>query len=49
MPRLAKHGGAPEYPQFADGLRQLTIVNAALDSHRTRGWVDISHFKTGHL
>ena len=34
-------GNAPEYPRFVDGLRQLTILNAALQSHRTRGWVDV--------
>jgi predicted dehydrogenase len=33
--------GAPEYPQFVDGLRQLTILNAALESHRRRGWMDV--------
>jgi predicted dehydrogenase len=33
---------APEYPQFADGLRQLTILQAELESHRTRGWVDVT-------
>lgn len=33
---------APEYPQFADGLRQLRIVEAALESHRERGWVDVA-------
>jgi predicted dehydrogenase len=32
---------APEYPQFADGLRQLVILNAELESHRTRRWVDL--------
>ncbi len=32
---------APEYPEFADGLRQLTILQAELESHRTRGWVDV--------
>jgi predicted dehydrogenase len=31
----------PEYPQFIDGLRQLTILNAEMQSHRTRGWVDV--------
>src|SRR3984893_12879420 len=31
----------PEYPQFVDGLRQLTILNAALQSHQIRGWVDL--------
>ena len=32
---------APEYPQFSDGLRQLHILNAALKSNQTRGWVDV--------
>jgi len=32
---------APEYPQFIDGLRQLTILNSEIQSHRTRGWVDV--------
>jgi predicted dehydrogenase len=36
--------GAPEYPQFVDGIRQLRIVNAALESDRTRGWVDVPAF-----
>jgi predicted dehydrogenase len=31
-----------EYPQFTDGLRQLAILSAVLESHRTRGWVDVS-------
>ena len=31
----------PEYPQFADGLRQLIILKAELDSHCTRGWIDV--------
>ena len=31
----------PEYPQFVDGLRQLTILDAALQSHRTRAWIDL--------
>jgi predicted dehydrogenase len=34
-------GGTPEYPQFVDGLRQLTILDAVLRSHRMRGWVDV--------
>jgi predicted dehydrogenase len=33
--------GAPEYPQFVDGLRQMTILDAVLESHRTRGWMDV--------
>ncbi len=31
----------PEYPQFVDGLRQLTILDAVLQSHQTRAWVDV--------
>jgi predicted dehydrogenase len=34
-------GLAPEYPQFADGLRQLIILQAELESHRTRGWMEV--------
>jgi hypothetical protein len=32
---------ATEYPQFGDGLRQLTILDAVLQSHHTRGWIDV--------
>jgi predicted dehydrogenase len=35
-------GLTPEYPQFADGLRQLVILKAELESHTRRGWVDVS-------
>jgi predicted dehydrogenase len=31
----------PEYPQFADGLRQLTILEAELASSAKRAWVDV--------
>ncbi|HWO28864.1 MAG TPA: Gfo/Idh/MocA family oxidoreductase [Candidatus Acidoferrum sp.] len=41
---IAAPAGAPEYPQFVDGIRQLRIVNAALESDRTRGWVDVPAF-----
>jgi predicted dehydrogenase len=30
-----------EYPQFADGLRQLVIVEAELASSRAHAWVDV--------
>jgi len=30
-----------EYPQFADGLRQLTILQAEMDSNRRHAWVDV--------
>ena len=32
---------APEYPQFADGLRQLKILDAVLQSNRARQWTDV--------
>ncbi len=35
-------GSAVEYPQFVDGVRQLIILDAALKSHRTRGWIDLT-------
>jgi predicted dehydrogenase len=38
---IAAPSAAIEYPQFADGLRQLTILNAVLQSHGKRSWVDI--------
>jgi len=31
----------PEYPQFADGLRQLTILDAEFRSHERQGWVNV--------
>lgn len=31
----------PEYPQFADGLRQLRILDAELASNREHRWVDV--------
>jgi len=31
----------PEYPQFVDGLRQLTILEAELESSRKHGWTDV--------
>ncbi len=34
-------GSSPEYPQFVDGLRQMIILKAELESHRTRGWIDV--------
>src|SRR5271166_3142531 len=39
---IASPGSAPEYPQFVDGLRQLTILNSAIQSNRTRGWFGVS-------
>jgi predicted dehydrogenase len=36
----------PEYPQFADGLRVMQILEAALASDRRRGWVDVDRDAT---
>lgn len=33
--------GPAEYPQFADGLRQLLILEAELKSTHQRGWIDV--------
>jgi predicted dehydrogenase len=35
----------PEYPQFVDGLRQLTILEAELKSNEARSWVDVPAFQ----
>ena len=32
----------PEYPLFADGLRQLNLVEAELASHAQRGWIEVA-------
>jgi predicted dehydrogenase len=42
---IASPGAAVEYPQFADGLRQLKILTAELESNRTRKWVDVPAMK----
>lgn len=38
---IEEPGSAPEYPQFADGLRQLLLIEAELASHRQHAWVDV--------
>jgi predicted dehydrogenase len=38
---IAAPNEARDYPQFTDGVRQLNIVNAALESDRTRGWLEV--------
>jgi len=35
-------GTTPEYPQFSDGLRQLVILKAELESHQKRAWIEVS-------
>jgi predicted dehydrogenase len=44
---IANPGASPEYPQFVDGLRQLRILDAELQSHRTRSWVDVPALEAG--
>ena len=34
-------GSVPAYPQFADGLRQMRILDAELSSNREHRWVEI--------
>jgi hypothetical protein len=36
-----------EYPLFSDGQRQLKILNAALESHRMRGWIHVPGLAAG--
>ncbi|HJT87250.1 MAG TPA: Gfo/Idh/MocA family oxidoreductase [Bryobacteraceae bacterium] len=36
----------PDYPQFTDGLRQLYILEAEMQSHRERSWVDVPQLET---
>jgi predicted dehydrogenase len=38
---VADRGAAIEYPTFEDGLRQLQILDAVLESSRIRGWADV--------
>jgi len=38
---ITDSGLVPEYPQFVDGLRQLIILRAELESHSTRSWIDV--------
>ncbi len=38
---IADPSAKPEYPQFSDGLRQMHILEAELESNRRHAWVDI--------
>jgi predicted dehydrogenase len=40
-----RSGGAAEYPQFVDGLRQMRILSAVLESNGKRGWTDVPAMK----
>lgn len=33
--------GPVDYPQFADGLRQMVILDSVLQSNRERSWIDV--------
>jgi predicted dehydrogenase len=39
---IADAAVAPEYPVLADGLRQLRILDAELESARSRAWVSVT-------
>jgi hypothetical protein len=39
---IADPGSEAEYPQLTDGLRQMILMDAELESHRGRRWVDIA-------
>jgi predicted dehydrogenase len=38
---IADPAASQDYPHFADGLRQLVILRAELESSRTRAWADV--------
>jgi predicted dehydrogenase len=38
---IAAPGAVAEYPQFVDGLRQLKILDAELQSHKKHAWVEL--------
>jgi predicted dehydrogenase len=44
---IAAPDATPEYPEFVDGLRQLSILTSVLQSHRTRCWVDVPRLSSG--
>jgi hypothetical protein len=39
---VADRGATVEYPTFEDGIRQLTLVDAVLESSARRGWLDLA-------
>jgi predicted dehydrogenase len=40
--RSIRTAGPAEYPQFADGLRQMVILSAVLESNRRHAWTDVA-------
>ncbi len=41
---VADRGMSPEYPQFIDGLRQMVIMRAEMESQRKQSWVEVPGF-----
>ncbi|HKD06249.1 MAG TPA: Gfo/Idh/MocA family oxidoreductase [Bryobacteraceae bacterium] len=41
--RVADRNSPVEYPVFADGLRQMQVLDAVLESSAKRAWVDVAH------
>lgn len=39
---IENSGAAADYPQFIDGLRQMSILDAEFRSHEGRCWVDVA-------
>jgi predicted dehydrogenase len=40
---IAEPQFSSEYPQMTDGLRQMRIMEAELESHRNRRWIDVTN------
>ena len=40
---IANPQAPAEYPQMRDGLRQLVLLDAELESHRKRAWIEIEN------
>ena len=39
---IADRTAAPEYPPFVDGLRQMKILQAVMESHQSRSWREVA-------
>lgn len=39
---IAEPNAPVEYPQMLDGLRQMVLLDAELESHRKHGWVEVA-------
>ena len=46
---IAEPQAPAEYPQMSDGLRQMTIMQAELESHRNRCWVEVAEQATPRI